>query len=473
MTDRMPDYFDDDAPTPDFPPDGSTEYMPLLADLEGQFSTNTYLVKSMREHPQIDWPFKLPPKRKNDTSFAPSPRHIENTARLVDAYGMRVRWNLMRHSFEITIPGFAPASERAENATVSSFLSIAQRHGLKKELVLEHLHDLADEYHPVRDWIWSKAWDGVDRFADLWGTLDLPEKASDSDRAIGWMLLNRWLVSCAAALLPPVAGRKPFTPQGVLTLQGAQGKGKTEWMKSLAPADSDWIYAGFVLDPHDRDSIQQVTSYWIVELGEVDATFKRSDASALKGFITKDRDVYRRPYARSEERIPRRTVLGATVNRKEFLVDETGNRRWWTIPITGIRWQHDIDTQQLWAQAYALAERGEPWWLTAEEQEWLKQTNRQFELRNPLIDDLWETWRPVQVYPSQTPPRVTLSEIWRALPGREMKQRHNGDTTTLLQALRDAGTENDTLLHGNATFRVERLAQPAWQPRHDNWRTND
>lgn len=457
-----PDWLDDGAPLPDGPPEYEDfeQRSPRRKREKPEFDPTSdagYLAMAqLQDHPYIVWPKPFKAKKEGDAdSKAPNPRFVENTAALLDAYKIRVRHNLMRHGFEFTIAGFQPAAERAENATMEKLLSLAHRHGLQKTVVLGHLHELARDYHPVYDWICSRPWDGADRFPELWATLQLPEHSSDEDRGVGYMLLKRWLVSCAAAVRPHVPGRKPFTPQGVLTLQGAQGRGKTEWMKALAPPDSEWVYAGFVLDPHDKDSIQQVTSYWIVELGEVDATFKRSDASALKGFITKDKDVYRRSYARGEERVPRRTVLGATVNRKEFLVDETGNRRWWTIPISGITWQHDIDMQQLWAQAFAMAERGEPYWLTADEQEWLRKTNRQFEMRDPLIDDLWETWREVAVSSVTNPPRVTLTEIWRALPGCEYKRRQHKDTATLLQALRDADTENRMLLHGNATFRVE------------------
>lgn len=465
-----PAWLDDGAPLPDGPPEYEDfeQRAPRRKRDRPEFDPTAdagYLAMArLVVHPYIVWPEPFRAKKEGDAdSKSPNPRFIENTAAMLDAYKISVRWNLMRHGFELRIADFSPASERAENATMEALLSLAVRHGLQRNNVLSHLHGLAREYHPVRDWILSAKWDGLDRLPELWATLELPDHASDEDRGVGYMLLRRWIVSCAAAVAPPIQGKRPFTPQGVLTLQGAQGKGKTEWMKALAPPDSEWIYAGFVLDPHDRDSIQQVTSYWIVELGEVDATFKRSDASALKGFITKDKDVYRRPYAHGEERVPRVTVLGATVNRREFLVDETGNRRWWTIPISGITWQHDINIQQLWAQAYALALAGEPYWLSADEQQWLAGTNRQFEMRDPLVDDLWETWRVVSVSSVAHPPRATLSEIWSALPGRENKIRSRGETATILQALRDAGTENSTVTHGVSTFRVEKLATQSWR----------
>ena len=468
--DTVPDYFDDDAPPSDAPPDGQSEYAPILADLEGDFAKNGYLAQSRRHHPQIEWPVKTPPKKKGDITFSPSQKHKGNTARLIDAYGISVRWNLMRHSLEITIPDFIPSAERAENANLAEFFSILLRCGLSKENSLDHTLTLAREYHPVRDWIGSRAWDGTDRLQDLMSTLTLQPGA---DTALAGLLITRWLVSCVAAVMPQRPGARPFTPQGVLTLQGAQGKGKTEWFKSLAPPDSGWIQAGEMLDPHDRDSVQQATSHWIVELGEIDATFKKADIAALKAFITKAFDVYRSAYARREERTPRRTVLAGTVNPKSYLVDATGNRRWWTVPISAITWQHDIDMQQLWAQVNVMFEAGAAWWLTEAELATLNRENQQHEMRDPIIDDLWETWKPTVLHDAVTPPRITLAEIWRALPGREGRQRTRGESAMLLGALRDAGTENAGLLDGYATFRVDRVIRQVWQPKQEAWRDGD
>lgn len=453
----MPDF-----DTPTLPPSGAT----------GNWIDPTYLRQSASiEHPHILWPVPVAPKAKDDApKNVPAPKYIENTAALLDAYRIHVRWNLMRHTLEVQIPNFSPAGERSENANLSTLIGLATRCGLTQIHVMDHLNTLAREYHPVRDWINSRAWDGTDRIADLMNTLKMP---ADSDTELAGVLITKWLVSCAAAVMPANLTGRPFTPQGVLTLQGAQGKGKTEWFKSLAPPHSGWIMAGRILDPHDRDSVQQATSHWIVELGEVDATFKRADVAALKAFITQDFDVYRAAYARREERTPRRTVLGATVNRKNFLVDETGNRRWWTVPVQDIVWQHDIDTQQLWAQVAQMVAAGAAWWLTDTEQAQLAGNNKQHEMRDPLVDDLWETWRLPAVASTIAPPRVTLSEIWRALPGRENKTRSRGEAATLLTALREVDAENTTKRDGLPTFRVELIKPANWQPKQGAWNGSD
>ena len=383
---------------------------------------------------------------------AASAKHVENTQALVEAYGIEVRYNLMRHSLEMRIPGFETESERSENATVQCFRSLVQRHGLSPENSLGHLQFLADSYHPVQDWIVSRKWDGVDRIPDFFDTVDLVQP-NKSDLA--GTLMTRWLVGAVRAVMPDKRGARPFTPQGVLTFQGPQGIGKTEWFKSLAPPDKEWVCTGRVLDPHNRDSIQQTTSYWIAELGELDATFKKSDVVAMKAFVTQPFDVYRSAYAMREERIPRRTMLGASVNPREFLADETGNRRWWTVAVKGLNWNHTVDMQQLWAQVAVMVERGEKWWLDYEEIQILNTSNEDHEIVDPLVAELWETWRVPVLADVSKYPRVKLAEVWAALPNRSNSPMDRRQALILAEALRKMGGLNDGKYNGVSTYRVE------------------
>jgi putative DNA primase/helicase len=110
----------------------------------------------------------------------------------------------------------------------------------------------------------------------------------------------RWLISGVAAVFM----ERGFQSQGVLTLTGRQGLGKTRWLKSLVP-NRDWIKDGVVLNPKDKDSVLQSVSRWIVELGELDATFKKADVAALKAFITMEEDVLRQAYAQKTDKYQR------------------------------------------------------------------------------------------------------------------------------------------------------------------------
>jgi hypothetical protein len=372
------------------------------------------LAEGVKPDPRIVWPY--PKLGKHGEFIGPSRVHVENTKALLEAYGISARYNQMTHRPELVVPGFTPPPERAENAMISKVIDLAERHGLAEKQTIRHLQELQVDYHPVRDWISTRAWDGVDRLAPLLATLHL---APSCDADLAHLLARRWLVNCVCAVMPGFAG---FRPQGVLTFQGAQGAGKTSWLRSLAPPNSGWFAEGLDVDPHDRDSVQRLTSVWIAELGEVDATFKKADVAALKALVTREEDIYRSAYDRREERIPRRTMLTASVNRVDFLVDDTGNRRWWAVPIDAADWQHGIDMQQLWAQVYVRAQAGEPWWLSAEEQQRLAEANSNHERDNPLRDEIRDTFD----FLDPESPRgefMTLLSVGLALPTFSEMQR--------------------------------------------------
>lgn len=378
---------------------------------------------------------------------APLKARHENLEALLAAYGITNRVNLMRNAAELTIPLFDVSSGREANATLELVLDLADRWGLGRTSTLSQLTYLAEEYHPAWDWIRSDPWDGTSRIADLFGTLTLDRKA---DADLCRVLVEKWLVSAVKACKYPRQPGDHFTPQGVMVLQGPQGIGKTQWFKSLQPRNANWVLSGQLLDPDDRDSVQQATSFWITELGELDSTYKKADIAALKAFVTKEFDTYRSAYAKREECVPRRTVFGASVNPQVFLVDDTGNRRWWTVPVVGLDWNHGINTQQLWAEVATMVAEDVPWWLTPEEHARLDLANEAHRMVDPLVDDLWECFQPN----ASGTLRYTLSQIWETLPGRKNKPRNHSESMRLGNALRAAGVENETVSNGTKTYNV-------------------
>jgi putative DNA primase/helicase len=131
--------------------------------------------------------------------------------------------------------------------------------------------------------------------------------------------------------------KKGLSGAGVLTFVGEQGVGKTRAFKDLTADLPEIFHEGATLDPSNKDSVISSISHWIVELGELDSTFKKSEISQLKAFLTRDTDVVRRPYAKRDSTYPRRTVFAGTVNEYQFLHDTTGNRRFWPIEITQVK----------------------------------------------------------------------------------------------------------------------------------------
>jgi predicted P-loop ATPase len=107
------------------------------------------------------------------------------------------------------------------------------------------------------------------------------------------------------------------------------------------------------------------------------------------------------------------TVFCASVNDRAYLVDPTGNTRFWTIPVTSINYTHDIDMQQVFAQALVLLEQGEQWWLTAAEEAALEAVNLQYRAVNVVRDLILDF---VQVDPlSPQVERMTAVELLRRI----------------------------------------------------------
>lgn len=326
---------------------------------------------------------------------------IENAHEIINRLGVTVRYNVIKKEDEVLIPGESFTIDNRANASLARLISRFNEFGMPTGNIGEYITYLADTnpYNPVATWVNSKPWDGVHRLTEFYDTIapTEPRKLPDGT-PFHHALIRRWMISAMAAAFEP----NGVAAGGVLVLQGEQNLGKTKWFKSLAPEELDILQDGLQLRPDDRDSVKQAVSYWLVELGELDATFKKSDIAALKAFLTRKNDVMRRAYARLESDYARRTVFFGSVNPREFLHDPTGNRRYWTIECAQINHTHGMDMQQVWAEAYALYKQGESWYLNNAEMELLTNSNTDFQVTDPIHERIlskldWDTiatsWR--------------------------------------------------------------------------------
>jgi putative DNA primase/helicase len=313
------------------------------------------------------------------------PATMENTKHLLTKHRITARYNVIKKRPEILIPNHAGSTENAPNTSVTKIQSLAARHGMPIGPIPAQLDAIADEnpYNPVAEWIHSQPWDGEDRVPAFCATVTTEEEFSEELKIT---LMHKWALSAAAAALLPSG----FHARGVLVFQGKQGLGKSSWCRNLVPDSAlreEVIKLDHHLDGSNKDSQIGAITHWIVEIGELDGSF-RKDIARLKGFLTNDRDKIRRPYDRSEAEYQRRTVFTATVNQRDFLVDPTGNSRWWTLPCVAIDYRHTIDMQQLFAQLAEEINGGAIWWLTAAEEEELEANNSKHRSYSLVVDRL-------------------------------------------------------------------------------------
>ena len=314
---------------------------------------------------------------------------IANLVHLLRCYNILVRYNVIRKKLYIVIPGITGTIDNLDNIALYTIINLANLNGLPIGQIASFLEVIGDrnQYSPVADWIKSKPWDQTSRLSVFFATLtqrpDFPEDLKKK-------LIFRWLLSAVAAALMPSG----FKARGVLTLQGPQSIGKTSWISALIPEPvlrEAVLKLDHHLDAGNKDSLITAIAHWIVEIGELDSSFKK-DIARLKGFLTSDRDKVRRPYGHSDSEYPRRTVFCATVNDDQFLVDSTGNSRWWTIPVIAVNYNHGIDMQQVFAELATHFENGMQWWLTSEEEALLELHNKKHRavsvIRERILDAL-------------------------------------------------------------------------------------
>lgn len=316
--------------------------------------------------------------------------HLANLAEICKRLRVTIRYNVISKEEEIIIPGQSFSLDNEGNAAIAwleSECSVFQMPTSKLPGFVTYLAD-RNQYNPVAQWVGSKPWDGVDRLQQLLDTVTIKDADNPDAVALKDTLITRWMVSAVAGAFSP----KGVSAHGVLVFQGEQYVGKTKWFKGLVPEDLNLIKDGVILKPDDRDSVKQAVSFWLVELGELDSTFRKADIAALKAFITNDKDVLRRAYARKESQYARRTVFFGSVNPKQFLHDPTGNRRYWTIEVAHLDHSHNIDMQQVWAQAHNLWISGASIYLTPDEMNALNNHNEDFTATDPVEELISSTY---------------------------------------------------------------------------------
>lgn len=178
-----------------------------------------------------------------------------------------------------------------------------------------------NRFHPVREYLSGLVWDKTPRL-DFWLRDFCGAADDDYTRAVSRKVL------CAAVA-------RVFKPgvkfDYVLVLEGAQDIGKSTVCEVLG---GEW-YDDFTVDPHSPDTIQRMQGKWVLEMAELESV-RRSDVDALKAFITRKVDVARLAYGRLPVHAPRQGIFIATKNPAAdgaYLKDDTGNRRWWPLPV--------------------------------------------------------------------------------------------------------------------------------------------
>lgn len=257
------------------------------------------------------------------------------------------------------------------------------------------IHASEHAFNEVQDFIKSLSWDGAERLDTLF--IDyLGAKDTAYNRAV---CRKAFTAAIARAMQP---GCK-F--DNMLILSGPQGIGKSTLLDRMSKGwfnDSIRTFEG-------KEASELLQGVWLVEVSELDA-FRKSDVSRIKQFLSLRADRYRAAYGRHVKELPRCCVFFGSTNTTDFLQDTTGNRRFWPVdvgeqPHNKNVWKDltDDEITQLWAEAKARWQGGEPLYLTGmvEEEARIKQeAHREVSVREGLIEAFvekqvpadWQRW---------------------------------------------------------------------------------
>lgn len=343
-----------------------------------------------------------------------------NLKHLLNLFNIKVSWNIMTRTREVIIPDVISFIDEEENAALYEIYQLATTNGMPNGKLDRHLDSLAwmNTYHPIVKCIEEKIWDKEPRLNRFIETIET------KDNSLAHKIIKRWMISAIAAAF----SEKGFSAQGALVLQGKQGIGKTTLVKSLDPINCGAVKEGLLLDPNSKDSIMTATSCWIGEIAELDGTFHISDLPSLKAYITSAVDILRFPYKEKNSRLARRSVYVATVNENNFLIDDTGNRRWWTVEVEKINFNHNLDMQQIWAEVYFLYSQGEQAWLTFDESNLVNEANIEHEQIDPIEEKVMQyfDWR--ENWKQFNTQQLTSTEVLERIGHNALKK---SDTTRM------------------------------------------
>lgn len=314
---------------------------------------------------------------------------------------------------------------------------------------------MRDRRDPVVEYLKSLEWDGVSRL-DTW----LFRLAGAQDTLFNRAAGKRTLIAGVARAFNPGCKHDP-----ALVLEGPQGLRKSSLVRALAP-NGEWFTDRLDGEVGSKDSMQSLAGRWIVELAEMTG-MTRGEVKAIKGFMASGDDKYRPSYGRRTVSHPRRCIFIGTINPEgdgSYLTDTTGGRRFWPVKCTQI----DLETakaerDQLWAEAVALYQRGEQWWLTDEEEAEAKEVQRDRTVDNPWVVRVGKflshnppafaggEWGSLRLY---APNYLSTSDIFEAFTGRTMMAKDINESKLIASALTECGWKSGRVRVDGRRFRA-------------------
>ena len=236
--------------------------------------------------------------------------------------------------------------------------------------------DKIELYDPIQDYLWQvhDKWDGKDHIGRLAATVP-----TDNPHWPRWF--RTWLLAMVAQWK---GYNRRYGNSVAPLLISKQGYSKSAFCRSLIPDELQWGYTDSLSLDEKRPVLQAMSQMLLINLDEFNQISARTQEGFLKNVIQLARVKAKRPYGKHIEDFPRLASFIATTNMADVLADPSGNRRFIGVELTG---PIDVSVlpnhEQIYAQAQALIEQGEPYWFDDKETRLIMQHNRQFQIKMP------------------------------------------------------------------------------------------
>ena len=199
-------------------------------------------------------------------------------------------------------------------------------------------------------------------------------QVSSADRL--WRVcFKKWFVGMVASWL-----KDEVVNHQVLVLIGRQGIYKTTWLEHLIPTELRAYCCKLANTTQiNKDDRLRLAEFGLINLDELDSMSSR-ELNTMKSIITATDVNERAAYGYNKERKIRLASFCASSNRREFLTDITGNRRWLPFEVENIQNPYEtiLPYERMYAQARYLIQYGFNYWFDLDDIATLEEHNETF-----------------------------------------------------------------------------------------------
>lgn len=379
----------------------------------------------------------------NESGGQIQPRKLEtlellNLLREQRAY-RQIRFNVFTQQIEI--------NEKPMDGVERFYLNLAESgYKVPKDLAVDCLVQVAreQEFDPVKEYLEYVSTNVEPTYIDALATTYL--RPEDKPCSLYDEMLKRTLIGAVKRIYEP--GAKHDTS---CILIGCQGARKSTFWAVLGGT----FFSDSLKDIGNKDDLMILARSWIMEMSELDHITSRKQAGQVKAFLSQSTDIYRVPYGKNTEVFPRRGIIVGSTNRDNFLMDETGNRRFWCIPVTK-NINDPIDTPNLllerdgiWSAATRMYKEGVTNFLPSDLELQVEEQNTDYLVASPWQKAIaeWLTMNPFET--------ITTEGLLAQVIQKPLDRQTKADQMQIADVLKRLGYEKRRI-------RVDGSRQSVW-----------